>query len=274
MNQPTQCVRPGCTRTGNPRYRNYCRTHAEHLRIIQPRLPADKPRQHLQNLLNHGASLKSIAEATGANYITLHNLKQGKTPTVSATTAQRVLSLTQPPQQYRQPAWPTMRKLQSLRAAGWTLDELANHTGISRSNISYISTGAWDTVTPHIHNAAEKTWQELSAKPIRPPAKNLIPFNWPLPMEWDDINDPDEKPRQDKNIPVTARILYFLQTLYEETGSYKDTGKIVGLVDKTINQILKGQQTSIRASTAAQITQAYYRHHIDMYTPQRRKAAA
>lgn len=274
MNQPAQCARPGCTRTGNPRYRNYCRTHAEHLRIIQPRIPADKPRQHLQNLLNHGASLKSIAEATGANYITLHNLKQGKSATVSATTAQRVLSLTQPPQQYRQPAWPTMRKLQSLRAAGWTLNELATHTGISRSNISYISTGAWDTVTPHIHHATEKTWQALSAKPIRPPAKNLIPFNWPLPMEWDDINNPDEQPREDKTIPVPDRIRYFLRTLYEETGTYKDAAGIVDLSPKSVVGLARGTQKTIRCSTASQITKHYYRHHIDMYTPQRRKAAA
>lgn len=92
----------------------------------------------------------------------------------------------------------TQRRLQALRALGWSLDDIAVACG-------YTGGGAFryllksDTVTRATAAKVAAVYEQLA---LTTPTSHRAPFcrrhaarqGWPPPLAWDDIDNPDEQP--------------------------------------------------------------------------------
>lgn len=165
----------------------------------------------------------------------------------------------------QQPAWPYQRRLQSLRAAGWTVPELARHTQLSHTAILRISDGTAQHLTRQAANAIHAAWESLSHQPVKPAPPSVTANYWPLPLEWDNIDDPDETPTSHRRVPA-AQILYMLDYLHQQLGSSTQVGAYCGISKTTALAFIKLRQKTIKKELACQITasfHAYCREQLD-----------
>lgn len=97
------------------------------------------------------------------------------------------------------------RRLQALRALGWTTSEVARITGLYRATIRRVTNDERCTVTAPTARAI--IWGYARASHRTPPAtteracaavdqvrRHAIGRGWAPPMAWDDIDDPRETP--------------------------------------------------------------------------------
>jgi hypothetical protein len=96
------------------------------------------------------------------------------------------------------PAVGFKRRVHALMAIGWTQKAIANELGIATGNLAQ-KLGRNDTVRRATHVAMCEAYERLCMTPrsdvtaLRTAAiaaKN----GWPVPLAWDDIDNPDEKP--------------------------------------------------------------------------------
>lgn len=156
----------------------------------------------------------------------------------------------------QQPAWPYRRRLQSLRAAGWTVPELTHHTRLSHTAILRISDGTAQHLTPQAANAIRNTWKALSLQPVKPAPTSIAANYWPLPLEWDNIDDPEETPTSHRRVPAD-QILYMLDYLHEQLGSFTKVSDYCGISESTAKSFIKFRHETIKKEVACQITASF-----------------
>lgn len=190
----TTCKSPRC-QNRSWRKDGWCTKHAEANGLRKPNQPAQPTIDALRTLYESGWTQAQIEETTGITSSTQYNLTRGKYTTVRHTTAVAVKSLigTHPHGGHLIPAWPYTRRLQALQAAGHTGLAIADHTGISQALISKLSLGKQTTVGADVAAKIAEYWQSHAYAPVTGPptaaAKRLL---WAPPLEWDDIDDPNE----------------------------------------------------------------------------------
>lgn len=94
-----------------------------------------------------------------------------------------------------------MRRVQALRAIGWTVPALAEATGLSTAYLYQLSTGLRSQrINKRNAEAIDRAYRVLCVQPLhkgygakraRLAAKAA---GWFPPMAWDDIDDPQERP--------------------------------------------------------------------------------
>lgn len=190
------CSRTGCTKRAWRWGKGMCMPHARatpgHLNSRVPSAPVTR---HLQECVALGASTVQIARDLGVAETVVYRHLHGQRPTMPAKTAKTLMRATA---QMRAdnaavPAWPTGRRLRSLRAAGWTTKELADALESHRSQISKVCAGEH----PMVRLIFARRVEEFFAghlEVIRPPSVAAKKAGWPLPIEWQNIDDPDEDP--------------------------------------------------------------------------------
>lgn len=175
--------------TGHP----YCDTHAVAHGVRQTRVPTDGVKVVVSELLRGGWSLQLIADASGVNFSTLRRALAGEH--MLSGTAQKIASLHGTTHDLcRVPAWPSARRLRSLQAAGHTGVQLEAGTGVPDSTISKITKVEGCTVAAYQAGAIDKYWREHCTDPVGAPTATAKREQWPVPMWWEDIDDPREKP--------------------------------------------------------------------------------
>ena len=165
-------------------------------------VPAAPIVDHIQALTAQGIPREAIAQAAGIAHRTINHLLTGQR-TVQRPTAQLILAVTPEAARARTspsklvPATGTVRRLQALRAIGWSRETLIQRTGLGHDTIRR----ALDKTTTHVthatYDAVRATYDRLSMTP-GPSARARMAANergWAPPLAWDDnIDDPDAVP--------------------------------------------------------------------------------
>ena len=262
-----KCARPGCHRTGRKSARGYCRAHAYALGIFTPRIDAEPARQHIKKLQTQGMTRAAIARQAGLSESGVNTLFNSR-KTIHPNTHKAILAVTPHPTGIL-PAIGYNRRIRALRAAGYTIRELADHTGLDRATISGLSHDKWDTVTQTTADRIRNTYNQLAHKPVRPPRADVAKYNWPKPYDWDNIDDPDEQPHTRVTLtPATTRRLNYLM---EHLGTKKAVGEYIGIHETTVRHIANGHADTVSADIDTAIRHAYdhHQHHAN-----ERRAAA
>lgn len=211
-----RCRRPECVE----RYRawNRRRDAAKRAGQWQPLVDADRVRQHLQMLNEHGITAHRVAEIVGVGHCSLHPLFQPqhgrRRPVryaVRAETAAKILALT-PEAVTSAHVHPigTARRLQALVAIGWPMRYLGQHLDLGETYVhQLIKRSSKDhrvlaTTALKVADGYERLKNERPARHGTAPriikmARNMAASRgWPPPKYWatrmDVIDDPDFTP--------------------------------------------------------------------------------
>ena len=188
----TQCRRHRCTRVANAKH-GYCNEHAKALSVSDTYVPACRSRLAIRLLQDAGLSLHAISVAVGTKADTLNKILRGQ-KTVSHSTEQKILAVTSHDSPVEPPTWPTIRRLQSLQAAGFDQAEIATGIGYSQSTLSKIMSGNRTFVSPAVACAVAEFYDKHKFDPVRRPARAARGKPWPTPVWWENIDDPGEQP--------------------------------------------------------------------------------
>lgn len=146
-------------------------------------------------LTQHGWTQATIAATAGVHRTTVARICDGTYAQVRESTAKKILAVGVASRgSERQPAISTARRLRSLQAAGYSQSRLERCTGVDQTTISKLSLGKQRVVTTDIATRVDAVWVRLANRPVMPPTPQAVARRWPVPMAWNDIDDPDEEP--------------------------------------------------------------------------------
>jgi plasmid maintenance system antidote protein VapI len=203
------CTRTGCERPRGPR--GYCTACYQTRRKREiaygrwstiSRVDPTEARTHLHELLAQGTTGRQIAEATGLAQKTITDLNTGRYRTIAAQTAQLILDcrpgipLERLSPNQKVDATGTIRRLQALMAMGWSGGKISAELGWHNEQLQRVRAGGHSQVTARtairVRDLFDRLWDiDGGDKRARGTA---IRNGWALPMEWDDIDDPNETP--------------------------------------------------------------------------------
>jgi DNA-binding Xre family transcriptional regulator len=158
-------------------------------------------RKHLQ-MLARSMTWAQICAATGCNDDNLRYVADGRRKRIRRSTLEQILAV-----QVEQPApgkyidiTGTRRRVQALRAIGWSAQAIAEKCGSARARIDVISSGEQPTIRHQLAEKIAQTFIELHQTPApagcsSTVAKKYARLNgWAPPGAWDDIDDPAALP--------------------------------------------------------------------------------
>lgn len=192
MTTSPTCASPKCTNKAHDQYVLYCNKHAYAKGVINPRVDATMARHHAQRLIDTGVTKCGIAEAAGISDDTILSLMAGTTKKLRRRTHNAIMAVTPREAVQHIPTWQLARRIRALRAAGWRTPELAEHTGLSEATLLKIQNEHWQHVRRRNALRIRDTYTQLANHPVRPPTAWVARQHWAKPMEWDNIDDPNE----------------------------------------------------------------------------------
>lgn len=262
MTTKKECARPTCTRIKHTAGRGYCLKHAEVLGIIKPFVPRNKALAAVEEKLAQGHTLYSLANAAGLSHTAIYKFAAGPdtwgTDGMKQDTYQAILNA--PLRTTYAPAWPSIRRVQSLRAAGHTMQELVDGSGVSQNILTKLSFRNPERVSYEVHEKITDYYRRHVADPVRPVTQKIAKHRWPLPMEWWDIDDPQErrglltKAQTNDRITMTADIVDAAQWLADYYGAREAASEGIGVSRPALSHILNGQRGKITREVAHRVT--------------------
>lgn len=187
------CASPKCTNKAHDHYVLYCNKHAYAKGILNPLVDATMARHHAQRLIDTGVTKHAIAQAAGISDDVMIRLMNGTATRIRRRIHDAIMAVTPRESVQHIPTWQLARRIRALRAAGWRTTELVEHTGLSDSTLLKIQHEHWQHVRRRNALRIRDAYAELSTQPVRPPTAWVARQHWAKPMEWDDIDDPDEQ---------------------------------------------------------------------------------
>lgn len=156
-------------------------------------------REHIQALLDAGATTSSIAQAAGVAADTVSKAVRQPRPTMQRATAGRILAVTRAQAivgRRTVPALGARRRIHALQAIGWSLRELDARTTVQTRKVAI--PGMYERIGIDMHAEIVRLYDELWDTPgpsTRARARALARGYAP-PMAWDDdtIDDPTARP--------------------------------------------------------------------------------
>lgn len=186
-----KCSHPQCTNQRAVGFGKYCRrhsiTHGYSKRLVPARNAAVLIRWHLQN----GATMQSLAKATGMGQTNLRQILTGQHEHVRQATIE-ALQAAHPEKKRLVPALGASRRLQSLRAAGKTLGQLVTGIGIGQSTIESLCRDEYEHINVHIDQKIRAYYREHITDTPTTAHWLLTDKGWKLPGQWFNIDDPRE----------------------------------------------------------------------------------
>lgn len=167
-------------------------------------------RAHLRALRKRGMGLRRISELSGIDYRALGRLsdatRSGKVITPRLSEAILAIALSPYPRA-RVSALSTTRRMQALMCAGWNVQQLTDHSGLSYSTVRFLANGKQDLTEHFVVERVEKLLKDLWD--VSPPTDTLMQrqkvamlknkataLKWAPVMAWEDDqwDDPSAKP--------------------------------------------------------------------------------
>lgn len=187
------CASPKCTNKAHDQYVKYCNKHAYAKGAINPLVDATMARHHAQRLIDTGVTKCGIAETAGISHDVMIRLMNGTATRLRRRTHNAIMAVTPRESVQHIPTWQLARRIRALRAAGWRTTELVEHTGLSDSTLLKIQHEHWQHTSRRVALRIRDVYTQLANHPVRPPTAWVARQHWAKPMEWDDIDDPDEQ---------------------------------------------------------------------------------
>lgn len=254
-----KCSRPACPNKAPAGYHGYCMKHASWAGVSHPLADGDEARKLIAHHRAAGHSLTSIQHHTGIGIATLIGVENGTRDHVRESTMSRLRNLDADPTTV--PAWPLTRRLQALRAAGTPSAELVAGTGLNQDTIWRLSAGRAKRASRRVDDAIRSYYAAHEADPVRPADPKVAKRRWPLPMEWWDIDDPQERrgllttAQLSDHVPLTDDIVDAAQWLVDDYGARREVASEgIGLSRPTLGHILDGKRDQITRETAHRVT--------------------
>lgn len=161
--------------------------------------------EHIR-ILNREIGLRRIAELAGVSYHTIGRLLRGDVIAVNKSTAERILAvIPEPGPRSRVSIVPTRRRIGALMLNGWSITETARRGGMVECQVSRMLRQPYITAQKARQMAVLTDQLSREQPPSSTPgqkrastyAKRLARErgyrDW---IEWDDIDDPNEKPKR------------------------------------------------------------------------------
>lgn len=187
---------------------------------------AEPARRHVRDLMAGGMGWKKIATTAGIPMNTMSGLLYGNGPIdprpprkqISRMLEAKILSVELDPTTVS--AVGTVRRVQALSAAGWSISRVAKRLSMYPSNLGRIMRNPHKSIRVETAKKIEAVFDELWDK--RPPAANAIEAarvrrvrldaaakGWVPAAAWDDIDDLQEEPKANlaDSIPARSRAL-------------------------------------------------------------------
>lgn len=157
-------------------------------------------------------SYSAIARELGTAHTWVRAVVNGKIQRISPAREAAVLRL--------RAYWPTdsshvaalgpMRRLQALHAFGYSWTRLAEETGYSLSGLKSVAHGQWEVIEAHNAQKIREVYERLSMtiptsdnqyvkSGIQRARNNGRIKGWPVPMAWDNPDNPREMPKGERD---------------------------------------------------------------------------
>ncbi|MGW9245803.1 hypothetical protein [Streptomyces badius] len=193
------CRLPECL---DAHYRYMSRYRLDRERGTTRRVPPGPAAQHVQKLADAGWTIGQIAAAARCAERTLLDLRAQTNKTIQKALADRILTarptLATVPGTTKVPAVGTVRRVQALRAIGYSLAEIAAAMGMAKTALSNTVCGRRPTVAVDTARAAQRVYKQLGKRPgtSRRATNRAAVMGWAPPAAWDDdtIDDPQARP--------------------------------------------------------------------------------
>lgn len=203
------CKHGACTNLAPVGYKGYCVKHAYYTGAIQKKVPATKARQRIQQLIDEGHSFNAIADMTGVTRHTIKSIWTAEFPTCRRRVYDQIMHPDPTARRDRstEPAWPVQRRIRALRAAGWSIQDIAAGAGVSVAGLYKIARPETQRVEVGFANKVKALYTQHECDPLKVPASTAIGWKmWPKPMDWNNIDDPNEDARASEwNPRITVR---------------------------------------------------------------------
>lgn len=255
----------GCRCTACRKARRDYENHRTRLIVYgrwQPYVPADRARQHVQALSEHGIGWKKAADLAGISTGTMSELlygKRGRPPSrrIRPETEAAILAvrpvLHARGDRSRVDGTGTRRRLQALVACGWSGAKLAARLGMRQGNfwelmrsgrpVSAATARAVTALYDELWNIPppQEEWHDkIAASRARNYARAR---GWVPPLAWDDdrIDDPEAAPAEGWRRPERRPTTHIVEEYAELARFGLSRGlaaERLGISRKTLNKIL------------------------------------
>lgn len=148
------------------------------------------PHEHVQDLIDRGYSIDSIRRVAGISHSTLSESMRLNRPLTEYS--YRKLMNADMEQCLRQPAWRAQRRLRALAVIGIPAKEISAGTGISKGAINSICAGYTRSITRENLQKIVRFYQQHEFDVPDAYHGHVTNSGWAPPLQWDDIDDPDE----------------------------------------------------------------------------------
>lgn len=170
---------------------------------------AAQTRHHIERLMAGGWTQNQIAEASGVEAASIHQIyvgNQEKTANWRAAAILAVKITTPPANPHRVDATGSRRRLQALRVIGHRRYDLAARLNTTADRIKHITSGHTRWVTPAEATTIARLYRHLSTIPGPSQQTATLARNkgWHGPLDWDDIDDPAAKPETSRKSRALA----------------------------------------------------------------------
>ncbi|GGV91853.1 hypothetical protein [Streptomyces massasporeus] len=195
------CYLRGCRQKGcidaSTRYTK--RLRLEHQRGQYRMTDATQTRHHIERLMAGGWTQKQIADASGVEAASIHQIYVGNQEKTANWRAAAILAVEiapPPPDRRRIDITGSRRRLQALRVLGHRRYDLAAELDMTPDRIKHITSGHTLWVTPAEAATIARLYRRLSTIPGPSQQTATLARNkgWHGPLAWDDIDDPAAKP--------------------------------------------------------------------------------
>ena len=279
MTSTTTCRRTMCDRKPSARARGYCEKHAYAEGIFRPLLPISKASHIVAELMEQGHSCRAIARACNTSRNVINNIKNERNNTIRQDMYDRLReardNLTQDSSATRQvDAWPLARRLRALAAAGHTTAEIVAATGLNKGTITNLRADRNTHVKRETGQTIRAYYAAHEFDATRPTDPRYVSKDWPKPMDWNNIDDPHEKPATAPTymelrsyIDVTPELQEQSQFLSDFYTSYHKAAHHIGTNNTTLRDIARGERDTIARMTAEAIAAHYDDVQVGAHAP-------
>lgn len=258
------CASGGCTRKVSPSCPPYCVPHGRAHGLLEQRVPSGKAARRVRELHeDHGLSLSYIARAASVSTGTVRTLYVSPRPVIARKVFDKIMAVDpeQRPDSEMIPAWPYQRRVQALAAAGQAFDAIAEAAGINPGTVSQIASGKSESITRKVARKIAQCYDAQAALPVTTPSPAILRKGWPLPMVWEDIDDPSEyhpsHPVADGYVVLTETMKQRLAYLYEELGRDELLTQL-GVSLSTLRRLTQGRARSVSSEVYDTILALYH----------------
>ncbi|MFF9309982.1 hypothetical protein ACF1BS_03635 [Streptomyces sp. NPDC014748] len=161
---------------------------------------------HIHMLRASGMSQTLIARQAGVSQAVISYITTGRNKTVQVDKARRILAVQ--PRRFtgnaERPAIGSIRRVRALYSLGHSRADIAALSGLSVASISLLAEARWKIIDNKAATALAGAYRQLAHQRGRnwKNERRAAAEGWHGPLDWDDIDNPDEQPGSEQDAQV------------------------------------------------------------------------